>query len=143
MTTLYLEIDARTTTEARRLMARGLGDGTSLQATDFSVGRGGFEPFDYLSAIPVNPDASDLDDSVLTKAITHFEFPNSEAACYYCLLESADANVTLGEIGIWGTVQNSPGDPVSGSAILMAIGHFPLIAKNSDMQYVLRVTMVA
>jgi hypothetical protein len=129
--------------EARRLTARGQTDGTSLRATQFSVGRGGFDPYNYLGSIPVNKDSYALDEQVFTDVIDHYERPNNMAVCFYCLLETADANETLGEVCIWGEVQNSSGDPVDGSLIVMAVGHFPLIAKNSSMQYVLRVTMQA
>jgi len=137
---LFVQIDAETTTEARRLIARGAYDGTSLKARDFSVGQGGFDPVDYKAAIPVNPDATNLDDHYFSDPIAYVEQPNGRARSYYCLLESGDANVTLGEIGIWAEVQNSPGDPADGTLILMAIGHFPIICKNSTMQYALRVT---
>ena len=140
---LLTQIDAETTTEARRLMARGMYDGTSLQAVEFSVGQDGFDPASFYAAVPVNPDATALDDSVFTDTIDHIEPPNAKARSYYCLLDTTEANVTLGEIAIWGEVQNSPGDPADGTKIIMAIGHFPLICKNSSMQYALRVTHLA
>lgn len=141
---LWNQIDAETTTKARRLVARGLTDGTSLQATHFSVGRGGWDPLDYHAATPVNPDAVALDDAVFgPDTIDYYEYANERCAVYYCLLDFGEANVALGEVGIWGVIQNSPIVAENGTRILMAIGHFPLCAKNSDMGYVLRVTMQA
>lgn len=139
---LYLQADAEVTYRARALMARGLSDGTSIRAREFSVGRGGFDPFDYLTALPVNPDAVALDDEILSnEAIDYFEYPNTMNACFYCLLESGEANQTLGEIGIWSEIQNSPIPAENGTYILSAIAHFPLVAKNSSMQVALRVAV--
>lgn len=140
---LYLQIDAETTTEARRIITRGMADGTSLRAIKFSVGRGGFDPTDYLAALPVNPDATALEDPIFTDLIDYKEAPNTNSISYYCALETGEANQTLGEIAIIGEVQNSPGDPADESEVVMAIGHFPLLAKNSTMRYALRVTVLA
>lgn len=139
----YLDVLATTTMEARRIMAKGQTDGSSLQAVSFSVGRCGFDPYDYLAVIPVNPDSYALDDEIFGDVIDHVEHPNAAAVSYYCLLESGEANETLGEVAIWGVVENAVDNPPSGTTVLMAVGHFPLIAKNSDMQYCLRVTMQA
>lgn len=143
VTTTYLDVRAILTMEARRLIARGQTDGTSLRAFEFAVGLGGFDPYNYLAAIPVNPDVYALTEETFSSDIDHIEWPNAEAVAFYCLLEAAEANATLGEIGIRAVVMNSPGDPADASVVLMAIGHFPLIAKNSSMQYVLRVTVQA
>lgn len=140
---LYLQIDAEMTTEARRLVARGHTDGTSVQITKFSVGRGGFDPNDYLAALPVNPDATALSDSIFTDVVDHIEWANDTCVVCYCLLEAAEANQTLGEVAITGIVANSSGDPADDTEFVMAIGHFPMRAKNSDMQYALRVTIQA
>ncbi|KKN22030.1 hypothetical protein LCGC14_0919310 [marine sediment metagenome] len=140
---LWLRVDVEMTTEGRRLTARGHTDGTSLQVISFSVGRGGFDPNDYLAALPVNPDASALSDSIFTDQVDHIEWANQQCVVCYCALDSAEANQTLGEIAITGRVANSPGDPADDATIVMAIGHFPMLAKNSDMRYVLRVTLQA
>jgi len=140
---LFLQIDAEMTTEGRRLTARGHTDGTSLQITKFSVGRGGFDPNDYLAALPVNPDAAALSDSIFTDVVDRIEWANDTCVVCYCLLEAAEANQTLGEIAITGMVNNSTGDPADDTEVLMALGHFPMLAKNTDMRYVLRVTIQA
>jgi hypothetical protein len=140
---IELRIDAEATMEFRRLRARGVTDGTIVRATRFSVGTAGFDPNDYLAALPVNPNATALDNIQFTSDIDHIEWPNSECLSCYCLLETGEANWTLGEIAIIGEVQQSSGDPVDGTEIVMAIGHFPMLAKNSSMQYALRVTIQA
>lgn len=146
---IELRVDAEATMEFRRLRARGVTDGTIVRATHFSVGQGGFSPDDYLNALPVNPNATALDDPLTFTTgsqiaeIPHLEWPNRECLSCYCLLEAAEVNETLGEVAIIGTVDQSPGDPVDGTRIVMAIGHFPMLAKNSSMQYALRVTIQA
>lgn len=140
---LELQIDAEMTTEARRLVARGHSDGTSLQITKFSVGRGGFDPTNYLAALPVNPDATSLADSIFTDVVDHIEWANDTCVVAYCVLESAEANQTLGEVAITGIVANSPGDPADDTELVMAIGHFPMLAKNTSISYALRVTIQA
>lgn len=146
---IELRVDAETTMEFRRLRARGITDGTVVRATHFNVGRGGFDPNDYTSTLPVNPNATALDDPVAfpsgsyNEPIDHVEHPNEWCASFYCLLETGDINETIGEIAIVGEVQQSSGDPANGTKFVMAIGHFPLLAKNSSMQYALRVTIQA
>lgn len=134
------EVNAKTTSLGRYLMARGSVDGTSVRAVEFAVGRGGYDTFDYTIATPVNSEARFLEDPVLSsEPINQYEFPNPECACYYCILEIGEANYALGEIGVWAEIQNSPIGPENGTKFLYAIGHFPLKAKNSDMRMALRV----
>lgn len=140
---LFLQVDAETTIEARYLMALGSTDGMSVRCTQFAVGRGGFDPNDYLAALPVNPDATALDDQVFSDGIDYLEEPNNQCLSCYCVLETGEANVSLGEIAIIAQLQNSAGDPVDGTEIVLAIGHFPMVAKNSDIRYAFRVTIQA
>lgn len=148
---LLYQIDAEMTTEARRLMARSLTDGTVVVALRFSVGRGGFDPYDYLAAIPVNPDAQALHDPVFTDAIDRVEHANETAKVFYCVLEPDEATETLGEVAILAEVHNSPGDPIDETEIVFAIGHFPLLVHAPEaavpplnpMRIVLRVSVQA
>jgi hypothetical protein len=133
------QVDATVTALARQLLARGAMDGTSLRGTEFSVGTGGFNPFDYTEATPVNPEVQTLDNAVFTDTIDEYERPNPECASFYCVLESGEANTTLGEIGIWAIIENSPIPGESGTTILYAIGHFPMKPKNVSMQMAIRV----
>jgi len=136
---LLFQVDAEMTYQARYLMARGMTDGTSLRMVQFSVGQGGFDPFNYRIALPVNPDVTSLYDQVFTDVIDYYEYPNPQNACAYCLLEQSEANYTLGEVGVWSEIQNSPIPTENGQVILTSVGHFPLIAKADTMQLVLRV----
>lgn len=140
---LFQQIDAETTVYGRYLLALGSTDGMSVRCTGFAVGRGGFDPNDYLAAVPVNPDATALDDQVFTDSIDLLEEPNNQCCSCYCVLETGEANVSLGEIAIIAQVQNSAGDPADGTEFVLAIGHFPMVAKNSDIRYAFRVTIQA
>jgi len=145
---LFLQIDAELTTIARRYIARGHTDGTSLRCTDFAVGQGGFDPLDYLAALPVNSDVFDvLVDPVFTDTIDYIEWANTRSVVFYCLLNSGDAAGNyLGEIGIYAVIQNSPIIAENGTPILYAVGHFPMLCRptvagvNSG-RVVLRVTV--
>lgn len=143
---LLLETDAEVTSRARRLLARGRTDGTGFQVTEFSVGQGGLDIFDYHVATPVNPDAVQLELPINiagspTKVITQYERPNLNSGCVYCLLENAETNERLSEVGVWAEIKCSPILAEIGTTFLAAIAHFPLICKNSSMQYAFRVNV--
>jgi hypothetical protein len=138
---LFTLIDAEVTTLARHYMARGLVDGTSIRSVKFSVGRFGYDPQDYLSALPVNPDVEALGDPIFTDDIDYWERPNELSICHYCLVDFAEASAVLGEVGIWSEIQNSPIIAENGTLILSAVGHFPLIAKNDSTAAVFRVNV--
>ena len=145
---LFLQIDAEMTTLARRYTARGHTDGTSLMVDDFRVGQGGFDPLDYLAALPVNPDVFDnLVDEVFTGTVQYTEWANTRSVSFYCPLAAADAAGTyLGEIGIFATIQNSPVVGEDGKQILYAVGNFPMlvrppVAADQSAEVVLRVTV--
>lgn len=140
---LLFSVDAEMTTRARYILARGSVDGTSLWPKEFSVGTGGFDAYDYAVALPVNPDSVTLDADLFRDTIDNYEEPNDQCASFHCILENGEANQTLGEIGIWAEIQNSPVAGENGTQILFAIGHFPLQAKNSSMRYGLRVIVQA
>ena len=145
-TFLLLETDAEVTSRARELLARGRIDGTGFKMVTFSVGQGGLDPFDYLIATPVNPDAVQLELPITiggnpTKAIAEYEHPNENAACVYCVLDNGEANERLSEVGIWAEIMCSPISTEVGTTFLAAIAHFPLICKNSSMKYAFRVNV--
>ena len=139
---LYLPaytIHALSTNLARRLMARSSWDGTVIKATSFSVGTGGYDIPNYTNATLVNPDALALQAQVFLGPITKLEWANPSCSSYYCQLGPLDANVLLGEIGIWSTIVSSPVSGETGTTFLSALAHFPLRAKNASMSLALRV----
>jgi len=157
---LLFDIDTELTYMARHYLARGATDGTSIKAVEFSIGSGGIDPFNYQVAVPVNPDAKDLEVPIIlgpyappsdvtgAKIIAHYEYPKSGSSCVYCLLESLEPPAAgsdfISEIGIWAKILYSPytfETTPPENTFLAAIGHFPLIVKNSSMQYALRVNV--
>ena len=157
---LLFEIDTELTYMARHYLARGTTDGTAIQAVEFTIGRGGIDPFDYRVAIPVSPESSDLEDPIVlgpyvpatdvtgAKAIAKYERPKNGSACVYCLLDFTEPTMGGGdfisEIGIWAKILYSPNTfetTPPENTFLAAVGHFPLIVKNSSMQYALRVNV--
>jgi hypothetical protein len=142
--TLLFEIDATITSRARAFLARSVTDGTAIQMIAFSVGAGGLEPFNYRAAVPVSPDAVDLEVPLvppITKALTWYERPNPESGCCYCVVDFAEANDLLSEIAIWGTVLWSPYLSEIGTTFCAAIAHFPLVVKTNSMRYGFRVNV--
>jgi len=157
---LLFDIDAEITARARNYLARGSMDGTSIKVVSFSVGTGGADLFDYRVATPVDTDAIDLEaptpilvgpPDIMTKLITQYEHPNPMASCAYCQLDAAEGNDVLSEVALWAEVLKSPYQyedpnlpnppPIAKVTFLAAIGHFPVKAKNSSMQYALRVNV--
>jgi hypothetical protein len=150
---LYLQIDAEMTNLARRYTARGLYDGTSLRVTDFSLGEFGFEPLDYLSAIPVNPDVKRTTDlnPIMTKAVAYYEWGAARCPIFYCFVDKDDTNSVignrhLGELALWAQIQHSPSGAEDGNTIIYAVAHFPLLVQpvptaTNFIRYAFRVTV--
>ena len=133
-------VSAKMTALARKLMARGTLDGTSLRSVEWGVGMGGYDPFDFTKVLVVDDQAQALIDPVFSgQTITQYEQPNGWCASYYCEIGTRSANFLLGEVGIWAIIQNSPNSLENGTMILRSVGHFPAKAKNSNMQMAIRV----
>jgi hypothetical protein len=66
------------------------------------------------------------------------EFPNVSAVSLVCRIGPTDANVGLGELGIYVDIIDSVNPDEIGSRILYAITHFAIIAKNSNSNFVTR-----
>lgn len=141
---LLFDVDAEITSRARAFLARAPVDGTSIKMIEFSLGSGGLEFFNYQATVPVNPDAIDLDIPLVpavVKPIDHYESPNPQSGCCYCIVDASEANDLLSEIAIWGTVVRSPRVHEIGMRFCAAIAHFPLVAKNDSMRYGFRVNV--
>lgn len=151
---LLLEADAEVTNKARVLTARASTEDTSIQVVEFSIGSGGIDPFDYKTAVPVDPDAIELEIPILLPAsvppaetvghqvITHYEKANLTSATFYCLLENSDGNEPISELGLWAKIVRSPFQhELAAPPFLAAITHFPLICKNDSMAYALRINV--
>jgi len=67
------------------------------------------------------------------------ELPNISAVSLVCRLGTTDANVGLGEIGIYVDITDSVNPDEIGNRILYAISHFAIVAKNANSNFVTRV----
>jgi hypothetical protein len=67
------------------------------------------------------------------------EYPNSSATSLVCRVAQTVGNYGLGEIGIYADIIDSAVASEIGERVLFAIGHFPIVAKNSSSVYVTRV----
>jgi hypothetical protein len=67
------------------------------------------------------------------------ERPNAEAVSLVCRVPQDVGNVGFGEIGIYADITDSVNPSEIGQRILYAVGHFPIVAKNTKSVYVTRV----
>ncbi len=66
------------------------------------------------------------------------EFPNVSAVSLVCRIGPTEANVGLGELGIYVDIIDSVNPDEIGSRILYAVTHFAIVAKNSNSNFVTR-----
>ena len=66
------------------------------------------------------------------------EFPNISAVSLVCRIGLTDANVGLGELGIYVDIIDSVNPDEIGSRILYAISHFAIVGKNANSNFVTR-----
>jgi len=67
------------------------------------------------------------------------EFPNPQATSLVCRAGQSEGNFGLGEVGIYVDIIDSVNPQEIGKRILYAIGHFPIVSKNSKSVFVTRV----
>ena len=92
------------------------GDSPSLESAKFPAGAPG-----------------DLEDFL------DIERPNAEAVSLVCRVPQDVGNVGFGEVGIYADITDSVNPSEIGNRILYAVGHFPIVAKNTKSVYVTRV----
>ncbi len=91
---------------------------------------GGIDPVLESQKYPASaPDVADFYD---------IEFPNSAAVSCVCRIGLTDANVGLGELGIYVDITDSVNPDEIGTRVLYAITHFAIVAKNSNSNFVTR-----
>jgi len=66
------------------------------------------------------------------------EFPNLSAVSLVCRIGLIDGNFGLGELGIYVDILDSVNPAEIGTRVLYAISHFPIVAKNSNSNFVTR-----
>ena len=72
-------------------------------------------------------------------AFLDVEYPNSSATSLVCRVAQNVGNYGLGEIGLYADIIDSIEPNEIGERVLYAIGHFPIVAKNTSSVYVTRV----
>jgi hypothetical protein len=91
---------------------------------------GGIDPYLESQKFPASaPDVEPFYD---------IEFPNISAVSLVCRIGTTDANVGLGELGIYVDIIDSVNPDEIGSRILYAITHFAIVAKNANSNFVTR-----
>jgi len=120
-----------------------LGD-IAFNLTAFAVGRGGYNPLNPVKITSLNLSLTALEDQVFPtiptlKAIELIELPTPKTTILNCRLASTEAQWGLGEIGIWGTILNSPIPVEIGQTFLFAIAHFPLQSKTDKQVALFRI----
>ena len=130
-----------------RAVANGtLGNLNTLTEADFS----GLS-FNNFSIFPTNGFFAggtnpDLENAVFpstapndVKEFLDFEFPNPEAVSLVCRAGQMESNFGLGEVGIFVDIIDSVNPQEIGERVLYAVGHFPIVAKNSRSVFLTRV----
>jgi hypothetical protein len=113
-------------------------DGGGLGLNNFSVSPGtgfldgGNDPGLENPVFPADFPAS-------VEGFLDIEQPNPESVSLVCRLAQDDGNFGLGEVGIYVRIVDSINVQEIGTRVLYAIGHFPIIAKNSKSVLVTRV----
>jgi hypothetical protein len=72
------------------------------------------------------------------EAFYDIELPNISAVSCVCRIGTTDANVGLGELGIYVDITDSVNPDEIGSRILYAVSHFAIVAKNANSNFVTR-----
>lgn len=93
---------------------------------------GGISPSLESAAFPAGA-PNDLEDFL------DIERPNAESVSLVCRVPQDIGNVGFGEIGIYADITDSVNPSEIGNRILYAVGHFPIVAKNTKSVYVTRV----
>lgn len=80
-----------------------------------------------------------VDGPISVEGFIDIEQPNPESVSLVCRVPQNDGNFGLGEVGIYVDIVDSINATEIGTRVLYAIGHFPIIAKNSKSVMVTRV----
>lgn len=126
---------AALTDAGRNALARALVGEISFKLTSFAVGRSGYQDANPVKVMPLDTSLPDLIDQIFPTSpslasISGFEKPYPKTLVVNCRLASTEAVSALGEIGIWGEIIYSPGNPSEvGTTFLFAVSHFPLCTK--------------
>ena len=128
----------------RTNFARALLGEVSFEVRGFAVGRGGYNDTNPVKIKPLNTSLLTLEAQVFPPVgiapIVLIEYISPKTFVANCRLGSSEAVSSLGEIGLWAEIVYSSVDPGEvGTQFLMAIGHFPIIAKTLRQEIVFRI----
>lgn len=135
------------TNTARTNLARQMVEGLAFIVSRFQVGRGGYDPADPTQSTAPNPAAVALIDPIWPSPTTYHpidsvEYPNNESVAWLCRLETTEALVGIGELGLWAQITASPLNPAEvGTWFLFAIAHMPMQAKAIQQVYGWRIAV--
>lgn len=140
-------IFANVTDLGQQFLGRATIGQTVIQLVGFSVGRSGYDPADFLNALPIDTTQTALGDQVYPAATGYAAFsalqsPSIGTVVCDCRLpadqQPSNADYGLGELGIWALVLQSNIPAEVGTAFLFAISHFPVKVKTNRDVFVLR-----
>lgn len=146
------DIEAQLTDQARTLIARTtLGD-VVFQVVGFGLGRGGYDPSNFIQVTPLDTGANELDDKVYPTSTPYdfapfvaVETPTITVYVYNCRVQAAilagNADYALGELALYGKILKSNVPAEVDSYFLFAISHFPAICKTRRDTFLRRVTI--
>jgi len=139
---------AALTEEGRRHIADMTVSGRGFQITKFVVGSGGHDPSDPATALTPDPSVTILPSQTFgPKDLVKPNLTDTGVLITpFCpqftgLLDFNEANGSFSNIGLIGTINAPPGDPLIGTDFLFAIGNRPLIVKTDADQLQINVTL--
>jgi hypothetical protein len=143
-----VSVIAALTDEGSRRIADMTISGRGFQITEFVVGKGGHDSGDPTVALTPNRTVSVLPLQTFGPKALVSPAPGQTGILVtaFCpqftgLLDLNEANGELSNIGLIGTINHPPGDPLVGTKFLFAIGNRPLVVKTDSDQLQINVTL--
>jgi len=102
----------------------------------FAVGTGGYDPGDPLVATQPDQFAVELENKVFPvgmgayEPVDRVERPNETGISFLCRIETDEALVGLGELGIFAQILQSPVPEEVGTWFMFGLMHFPMECKH-------------
>lgn len=126
-----------------RIPVDGLRFGTRLEDWTFRIGRSGYDPDNIHQATVPDPEALDIVDPVSEdySPVDRVERTSDTSIAFLCRLERDEFVDTLGEIGIYATITDSPDAEEIDTRFLYAIAHFPAYFKLANETRAIRIPL--
>lgn len=143
-----VSVIAALTEEGRRRIADMTISGRGFQVTKFVIGKGGHDPGDPTVPLSPNPAVLTLPSQTFGPKNLVSPAPGQTGVLItaFCpkftgLLDFNEANGEISNIGLIGTINYPPGDPLVGTDFLFAVGNRPLVVKTDSDQMQINVTL--